>query len=173
MRSGCLFFLVVLMVTSLGQAKPRYSKDWVLDIDGDDFLYASTLNSSRHILGQYCYLDSGNCMYLVDIGITCDKGYKTPALVNSNAGAVQVKLVCGHTYKKNNVLYIYPFDQIDTIVKQANYLSIAVPMENDRFKVSRFSLSGSTYAIELMRMAAERAMEPRPSKKERQDVEYL
>ena len=50
MRSGCLFFLVVLMVTSLGQAKPRYSKDWVLDIDGNDFLYASTLNSSRHIL---------------------------------------------------------------------------------------------------------------------------
>nr|WP_320013145.1 hypothetical protein [uncultured Desulfobulbus sp.] len=46
-------------------------------------------------------------------------------------------------------------------------------MENDRFKVSRFSLSGSTYAIELMRMAAERAMQPEPSNKKREDVEYL
>ncbi len=101
MGKGWIIVSVVLFCANFSEAKPRYSKDWVLDIDGHDFLYASTLNSSSHILGQYCYLDSGNCMYLVDIGISCEKGYKTPALVNSNSGAIQVKLVCGHKYKKN------------------------------------------------------------------------
>ncbi len=165
---------IVLMISSaLLYAEPRVSKDWFWGVDDTEFFYAATLNSSEHIIGQYCYLESGNCMYMVGIGITCEEGYETPALINSNKGAVQIKLVCAHKYEDQNVLFITPFDDIDNIIRQASHIRIAVPMENDQFKVSRFSLSGSSYAIDLMRAAAERAVKEKPPEKTKTDVEYL
>lgn len=157
-------------------AGPVPSKDWFYVTEGEQFHFAATVNAAQHILGQYCYLKSGECMYLVGLGITCEEGHEVPALINSNAGAVQVQLVCTGKVQGQNVLAIKPFSRIDKVVREAVYLRIAVPMKNGAFKVSRFSLAGSTYAIEQMRAAVRRHMKHKPPARPaspKQDVEYL
>jgi hypothetical protein len=65
-----------------------------------------------------------------------------------------------------------PFDDIDLVVRKAGYFRIAIPMESDQFKVVRFSLVGSTYAVDLMRAASETAIEILRTK-QAPDEEYL
>ena len=49
-------------------------------------------------------------------------------------------------------------EDIDLIVREGSRFGIVIPLEDGTFKVSRFSLVGSTYAIDLMRAAAEQRM---------------
>jgi hypothetical protein len=131
------------------------SKDWIWSTNGNDYYYAATLNSAERVLGQYCYLHSGICLYIVDIGITCNKGHKYPALINSNTGSAFVTLICGNKFREHNVLAISKFDDIDRIVRHATRLGVAIGMQNGLFKVTRFNLAGSAYAIGSMRQAVQ------------------
>lgn len=143
-------------------------KDWFWSKDNSDFFFAATINSSGHSIGQYCYFESGNCMYLVNLKVTCEVGHKYPALINSSSGAVHIEMVCSHEYEGDGVFAITPFDDIDNVVRQASRMGIVIPMEGDQFKVGRFSLAGSTYALDLMRAAAEqknaKQTKPKPDK---------
>lgn len=150
-----LFFAVGLLLSHPSQSETFTSKDWIWSTDSKDFYHASTINSADHILGQFCYFDSGSCLYIVSMETSCTEDNEYPTLINSNIGAIQLTLTCGHKFKEYNVMYINKFDEMDNLVKSATRLGIAIPMENDKFKVARFSLAGSTYAIELMRSAAE------------------
>lgn len=163
--------VLILLITSysIASAEPRQSGNWYWEEQGNEYLYAITMNSSDHILGQYCYLNSGDCIYLVGVEITCNE---YPALINTDAGAVPVQLVCAQKYEQHNVMAIKPFDDIDGIIRQASYLGIAIPMQNDQFKVSRFSLSGSTKAIDRMRAATQRALGSVAPSRPRKDVQY-
>jgi len=51
-------------------------------------------------------------------------------------------------------LLIVPFDDMDKIVRKSSRVGLVVPMQNDQFKVARFSLAGSSKAIERMLAAA-------------------
>lgn len=145
---------------------------WVTD-DSDNFYYAATLNSSGHLIGQYCFFKSGDCKYLLGAGITCTEGNEYPALINSTSGSTHVTIICGGKVGDQNVFLLSPFDDIDSIIRNADRIGIAVPMENDKFKVSRFSLSGSTHAIESMRSSAEKKMSKKPVKSTVADEEYI
>lgn len=112
-------------------------------------------------------------MYIVGIGITCEEKHEYPALINSDAGSAQVTLICAHKYEGENVLLVSGFDDIDRIVRAATRIGIAIPMENDQFKVSRFGLAGSTYAIDLMRAAAEAKMKHQPKNASQPSEEIL
>ncbi len=73
-----------------------------------------------------------------------------------------------------NVFFIKPFDDVDNLIKQANNVGFAVAMEEGTFKVVRFSLSGSTYAIEMMRLGAEMLNESKSNNKlKMRSEEYL
>lgn len=145
-----LIWLVALSV----HAEIKANKDWFWDTSKQDFAYAATANDEGHILGQYCYYANGTCVYVVTLGIKCSQGAEYPALINSNIGAMEVRLVCGHKTGNEYAFYLKSFKSIDDAVRQARYLGFAVAMDSGKFKVVRFSLSGSTYAIEMMRALA-------------------
>jgi hypothetical protein len=169
-------FLLAALATSLAANAETYaSKEWAWSTETgrDGYYYAATLNKAGHLLGQYCYFETENCMYLVALGTTCDEGQEYPALVNSDSGAVHVKLVCAHKYEGQNVLAIDAFEEIDRVVRNATKLGIVLPLQNDEFKVSRFGLAGSTYAIDLMRAAAERRLKVKPLNADRPDEERI
>ncbi|GAD89779.1 hypothetical protein VHA01S_027_00350 [Vibrio halioticoli NBRC 102217] len=131
-------------------------KDWVIDTDGSEYFYAATLNNSGHVFGKYCYFESENCMYITGVDIKCTNGNKYPALVNSDSGSMNTTLHCGGRVEGQNVLIFENFDDIEATVKKSKQLGIAIPMENGKFKVSRFSMSGSTYSIDKMTKEAEK-----------------
>ena len=145
-------------------------------MSGSEYVYAATVNTDGRILGQYCYFSESSCVYLVSLGITCEPGSEYPSILNSSAGVADVRLVCGHMYQGENVFFIKPFDDVDNLIKQANNVGFAVAMEEGTFKVVRFSLSGSTYAIEMMRAGAEILNEAKQNKQQGKKVkseEYL
>lgn len=165
---------VMLQISSVVTAEPQISKDWVWDLSGNEYVYAATLNSDGRILGQYCYFSDSSCVYLVSLGITCESGSEYPSILNSNAGVTDVRLICGHKYQGENVFFIKPFDDVDNLIKQASNVGFAVAMEEGTFKVVRFSLSGSTYAIEMMRLGAEMLNEKKSNSKQKvRSEEYL
>jgi hypothetical protein len=153
-------FTVLLCISA--HAETFASKEWAWSTDNPDFYFAATANGVGHILGQYCYFESGTCLYLVGIGINCEEGSQYPALINSDAGSAQVSLVCAYKYENQFVLFINSFDDVDRIIRAATRIGIAVPMQRDEFKVSRFGLAGSTYAIDLMRASAQDKMQRQP-----------
>lgn len=150
-----LCLAVALSVAQLVWAETRYNKEWAWDTSNADFAYAATVNDDGRVLGQYCYYSQSTCIYIVSFGITCEQGGEYPALINSNLGAVEVRLVCGHDLGKENAFYIKPFETIDGTIKDATNIGFAIAMESGYFKVVRFSLAGSTYAIESMRSYVE------------------
>jgi len=157
--------LISPMLVRTACAETGISRDWVWNTDKKDIYFAITTDSEAHALGQYCYIADGVCFYAVSIDIDCDPGSTYPAMVNSDKGADHIVLKCIHEYKSQNILAIYEFDKIDELVRDAGHLGIVIPVEDDRFKVIRFSLIGSRNAIDQMRNAAKKAMDDDSSPK--------
>ncbi|MRI35503.1 hypothetical protein EOPP23_21320 [Endozoicomonas sp. OPT23] len=150
------FSILALLVFSIASnAEVIKSEKWNWDLSHKDYAYAATINDTNRILGQYCYYADSTCYYLVSLGITCETGDEYPSLINTDSTATTINLICGHKYNNENVFFIKPFDQIDKIVKKSNKVGFAVAMENGEFKVVRFSLNGSSKAIENMLLGAE------------------
>lgn len=175
MRSINFFLAVLLSISSVAHGEAFLSKDWAwsTDTDKDGYYFAATINGVGSLVGQYCYFDSGNCLWLIGLKTTCDEGSEYPALVNSDAGALQVTLLCAHKYEGRNVLAVSDFDGFDRIVRNATKMGIVLPLQNDEFKVSRFGLAGSTYALDLMRAATERRMKRKPTNVNKPDEERI
>ena len=175
MRSSILLGVCGFIFSCLSFADAQISKDWHWDLSySDDYAYAATANSDGRILGQYCYYADGSCVYLVSLGILCEAGAEYPSILNSNAGVLDVRLICGHIYQGENVFFIKPFDDVDNIVMSADNIGFAVAMEEGTFKVVRFSLSGSTHAIKMMRLGAEIINEEKSkSQKDIKSEEFL
>ena len=137
--------------------------DWFWSNSGESFDYAATANSAGDTLGQYCYVKSGNCIYLVSLNIACHTGHHYAALINSNTGAEPVTLICDKKDNDEYVMTFASFKSIDTVVKSAVEVGIAVPMKDGLFRVSRFALDGSNQAINQMRQDARSRMQAAPS----------
>lgn len=169
-----LIILSSCLICSQSQAETFSSKDWIWNTDNNNAYYAVTVNDAGHLLGQFCYLLTGNCLYTVGMDISCEQGNEYPALINSDAGSAQVTLVCGDKVagQTQNVMYMSPFDDVDRLIRDASRIGIAIAMQNEQFKVARFGLAGSTYAIDLMRAAAAIKMERQPHNANLSSEEY-
>ena len=156
MRNLILFGLCIFIFSRFIFAEAQISKEWHWDLSSsDEYAYAATVNSDGRVLGQYCYYSDSSCVYLVRLGIICEADSEYPSILNSDAGAADVRLICGHEIDGENVFFINPFDDVDNIVLSASTVGFAVALEEGTFKVVRFSLSGSTHAIKMMRLGAE------------------
>jgi hypothetical protein len=87
----------ILLYASV-QAGTSTFKDWLWGTE-TDYYYAATINDAGHLLGQYCYFKSTSCVYFVGISLTCELGSQYPSLLNSDAGAAHISLVCSHKYR--------------------------------------------------------------------------
>ena len=101
-----------LVFPRLGIAEVQLSQDWFLELGDGTVVYAATLNSQQRLLGQYCDLNDKSCMYLVTLGMSCTGDDEYPSILNSDAGVIEVPLICGHLIDNANVFYITPFDDV-------------------------------------------------------------
>src|ERR1700734_995773 len=62
--------------------------------DDKTYVYASTVNDSGAVLGEYCYFGTKKCFWMLGTDSRCDKGSSYPILANSTAGAVPIKISC-------------------------------------------------------------------------------
>jgi hypothetical protein len=157
-----IYLVILIIYSASAQAEVKTNKDWIWDLSGDEYAYAATFNEDGRVLGQYCYFDNETCYYLVNLGTNCEKDSEYPSILNSDAGVTEVKLICGHKYKSGNVFFIKPFDEVNDLIRKAKTVGFAIAMESGKFKVVRYSLSGSTYAIEMMRAGAEAIIDSKP-----------
>lgn len=164
-RSYVPLTLAIFLCSNAAWSQATFqSKEWSASMEeGSDYYWAATQNSSGHLLGQYCYFSDGSCVYMMAMKTTCDSGSQSPAIINSDAGSAAATVLCSHTLDDQSVMFIYPFDDVDRIVRQATNIGIAVPMADGQFRVSRFGLAGSTYAIDRMRAAAQVRMQKQPA----------
>lgn len=149
----------LLTVSTGAQAEPVMSGDWGRGVNANGTHYALTGNASDSFLGQTCSPD-GNCWYAIHVNkVTCEKGKKIFGLISSALGAEHISLLCGN----NNANVIEEFDVTDYIVRNASSVGIVIPLQDGKFEVSRFSLRGSTRAINGMRAAAQKTIDQQPA----------
>jgi len=169
-----LYTALLLFVFNPSLAAPTSSGDWHFDFTDDGFAYAATTNADGRVLGQYCYYTSESCYYVTALGITCTEDREFPSIINSNNGVADITMVCGPETNQGNLLFIKPFADIDRIVRKADRVGFAVAMDGGTFKVVRFSLSGSSNAIERMRKGTEELLDRnKPEVLEKKDELYL
>lgn len=155
----------LLAVSTGAQAEPgvTMSGDWGRGINPSGSHYALTVNASKSALGQFCS-SQGNCWYSINVSeVRCDKGARNFGLASSTLGSEPISLRCGD----NNVYLIEDFDEMDVTVRNAANVGIVVPLVGGEFSVSRFSLRGSTYAVDGMRAAAQRTIDQQPAPRTR------
>ena len=117
----------------------------------DNFVFATTVNDSGHLLGQYCSPDTGNCLWMLGINTTCKLGDKYPILANSDSGANHLSVHCNKQLDDGKFRYVFSkFDEIDGIIKGGLRIGFALPLQSDNFRVIRFDLSGANRAIKFM-----------------------
>ncbi|MCM0082453.1 hypothetical protein L4X63_12715 [Geomonas sp. Red32] len=155
------YVLSALLVLSV-LVKPVLAQEfgnWAVDAKSEKFLYAATVNESGALLGQFCFVEGGSCVWLIGMDTGCNKGDEYTVLANSDAGSSAMQVLCDG--QLDNGMYRYgfsDFESIDTLLKTATRVGFAVPLQSDQFKVFRFKLEGAKPAISVMRALAEKRM---------------
>lgn len=149
-----LIGLLGFALVSIASAETVTHGDWYWSSDSlnDGFIYSASTNDDGHILGQYCYFESDNCFYILAFDTSCEKGSAGYiGIANSELDARNVEFECLGILEGRLYGYIFKdFESIQEVVLQANKVGIAFPLQEDRFKVIRFSLIGSNEAIDGM-----------------------
>jgi hypothetical protein len=151
-----LVALLCLTIPAPSAAQAAFGKWHVEAADGR--IYASTVNDSGHVIGQYCYPKDGKCYWLLGITTKCEKGEKYPILVNSDAGAESVEIYCFGELKSAPGRYQFAFtnfDRANHLVTQSKRIGIAIPLAGDQFRVIRFDVGDAAAAVGAMRDAAD------------------
>jgi hypothetical protein len=148
--------VVLLSAASLNVASAQSFGNWMFDVaDDKSYLYAATSNDSGNILGEYCYPEQGSCVWILGLKTSCEKDHTYPVLANTDMGASHLQITCRGLLSNNLYQYVFTtFDDIDRLVKVGSKIGIAIPLEEDQFRVIRFALVGATAAIKNMRSAA-------------------
>ncbi|MGB0662768.1 MAG: hypothetical protein ACPGMR_03155 [Pontibacterium sp.] len=142
----CIIFLSLLSLTA-----EAASTKWLWsNSDNKNMFFAATTTEAGRFFGQFCYLDSNTCHYKMRVDLPCTVGQEYPVLVNTDIGARHLAVICFGNTTKGAILDFNNFDMIDELVKSASVIGIAIPVENNRFKVFRFSLIGSAKTIKEM-----------------------
>lgn len=153
--------LSVLIALALGVLPPATAADtesfgnWMVGtIEGGEGYFAATVNDSNAVLGQYCYLESGDCLWLLATHTDCEEGERYPVLVNADAGSAQLELVCRKLGKKPRYIFTN-FESIDKSVRNSGkYIGFAFPLQSGLFQVDRFLLDGAVDSLLRMRAVA-------------------
>jgi hypothetical protein len=110
--------------------------NWMVGtIEGGEGYFAATVNDSNAVLGQYCYLESGDCLWLLATSTNCEDGERYPVLVNADGGSAQLELVCRKLGKKPRYIF-------------------SNPLQSGLFQVDRFLLDGAVESLVRMRAVA-------------------
>ncbi|SAL19428.1 hypothetical protein AWB71_00938 [Caballeronia peredens] len=127
-------------------------------------LFAGSVNESGGMLTKACRPSSGVCYWYLITSTICDKGQTTPALFSTSKGAVPFQLSCESTIVQNGKtmyrsLILNP-DLMDSMLESTMPLGIAVALEDGRFAVYRFPMSGAKRAVSILMEGASKLTQP-------------
>ncbi|MEY4768098.1 MAG: hypothetical protein RL637_737, partial [Pseudomonadota bacterium] len=148
------FLSALLMLISLNSnAQSLAFGDWVFDdsTTSKGYIAAYTMNGSYSLLGKVCYLSNNMCHWSLALDVSCIKNSSSPVLLNLSSEGIHTEVYCDGTH--NQQLYTYLFkdhDLMGSAFSKAQMVGIAFALTNEQFKVLRFSLYGSTEAINAM-----------------------
>lgn len=169
MRRVVLVVVLALLSGFATRAEPQTFDTWATSTDAAGGVYASTVNDSGHILGQYCDPSAGSCYWLLGMSTRCKPGSRYPVLVNSDTAALSLEVGCtgeaggqGGTYG----LVFTDFEAISNLIEGSRRLGIAFPLKGDQFRVVRFDLVGAPAALAAMRA---KGWKSRPASPDGQD----
>jgi hypothetical protein len=160
---------VALVSGFVSLAEPQTFDKWAASTDGTGGVYASTVNDSGHILGQYCDPSAGSCYWLLGMSARCRVGTRYPVLVNSDTTAQSLEVGCtGETIGQAGTygLVFTDFEAISNIIAGSRHIGIAFPLKGDQFRVVKFDLVGAPAALAAMRAASSKS---RPAPEDTQD----
>jgi hypothetical protein len=159
-------FLIAQPLTTIAADMQTYG-DWHVGMQSGGLgPFASTVNDSGLVLGEYCYFKSKTCLWLVSGDSTCDDGAKYLALGNTDQGAASFTLECSGKQEENGhyVMLFQDWKSLEALMQKSSRLGLAVPMQSDQFKVWRFSLDGMQKSQSLMESAFFKSTAPNNSR---------
>lgn len=144
--------LIFSLFTQPVSATAQEFGNWVTGaMDDNEGFFAATVNDSNSIFGQYCYSESGQCLWLLAVNINCEDGSRYPVLINGDGGSAQLEIVCRKLGDKPRYVFSN-FDTINNSVKSSKkYIGFAFPLESGLFEVNRFLLDGAAESIRRMK----------------------
>ncbi|MBK6006659.1 hypothetical protein JJB11_11205 [Ramlibacter ginsenosidimutans] len=150
--------LIALCLAPLLAAAQTPYGDWYVGRDDAGAPYMFTMNQSDGIFGKWCDNDTEKCFWMLAVKTRCDAGATIPVLISSNLGAASTTLICsspklisGATYHR---MIIADFNLMTRLARESTgQIGIAMAMEGGAFRVSRFSLHGSSQALTQMEQA--------------------
>jgi len=121
-----------------------------------DNVYAITINDSDAGFGQFCYPDSGSCIWILVNKTGCKDDSKYPVLASAPiGGAIALEVLCGGKFSDYFRYVFTDFDAVNELVKGGGRIGIVFPLASGEFRVTRFDLNGATTAVSNMRSQAE------------------
>lgn len=157
-----LIFSVVLPVAAEDRADHG---DWTSQFQ-DGMGEASTHENGMSMFGMLC--GNGSCRYYFANGLDCEPSVNYPLMLTTDVGAVPVEAVCEPMATANGDVLLYWFAEtpyLNEAFTKTPAIGIAFPLTNGEFKLSRFSMSGFSDAVERM-VEVMRGNKPQESTKE-------
>lgn len=159
-RYLAILFVVTLSTTAsaqTGRSKTLTYGDWTLMLssDGKD-LIAATGQDSDKILGYRCFTSDAKCAHTIVMATGCEDGEHYPVLINASSGSLTVDCLCSNN---DGTFELMPLDWDgfhNSLILSVGYIGFAIPLQDGRFKVVRFSLSGAKQAMDAAEAAIRR-----------------
>lgn len=153
---GVIVATVALSGGAWGQEFQRFgewSSGWSKENNAS---YAITSNESGSALVMECRVSTGKCRWILAGDVRCDSGEAYNVLASSSVGATAFEMTCiSATDDPKGRLSFNDYSLAYNVITDGDNIGIAVAMESGRFRVIRFSLSGSSksarHALELFR----------------------
>ena len=144
-----LIFLVFFLVLCQSSLADQRFIDWSVTTTSNGNTIAATVqDNADKMLAYICYKKLNSCVHVLMADIACVDGQKYPVLVNSNTSALAMIGLCVAIENGKFELVLTEFDNIHRLLQQSSTIGFAVPMESGLFKVVRFSLNGSSKAMD-------------------------
>ena len=124
---------------------------WSVETQDGHGLWAST-KGDQGLLGQFCS-DDGACAWLIVLwNASCSDGEQHPVLVNTDRSASHHVLQCiGTLPGVGSALAFADFDSVDSALRGASVVGVAIPEPMDAIGIAHFTLDGAAAAIDSMR----------------------
>ena len=160
-----LFIVLAVIATAIPTASAQQRKnktiaygDWtvLLSSDGKD-LIAATSQDSDKLLGYRCFTSEAKCVHTIITATRCVDGARYPVLINASSGSLTLDCLCSDNEGTHELLPLDWDGFHRTLTDSSGYIGFAIPLEDGRFKVVRFSLAGATQAMEAAETAVRRA----------------
>lgn len=132
----------------------RQVGDWDLDFSIEGIQIAKVVNASGTALGILCTLGVDKCVaYLALSDMTCSPGKSFPMMMNIATGATNLSARCEklEVQRVVHMLVLDEFSAFTSAVESGGEIGFAVPLDDGKFQVMRFSSRGAVAAVRAAR----------------------